>query len=297
MVLIYIDEGGINQSSNNGFYKDGPYIVWSGIFVPQGKYFHLERLFYDLAKNILGVKDWQKKELHATDIWHRTGDFSKITEAKSKKYFEELLQLIGKMNLKIIFSLHQKNKSLRSEISKKEELRKSIYAFLHGIEYSLSELNETGVLIADRSEEGDYTEMQTLLLDRTRWRNLGINRFKLRTKYMYESKSCFILDQVNYSDSKKSLFIQLEDSICFVMQRVFTYLYLKQFPKKGIVANIDLVPVSPDNFKFFFNWSKPLLTYWNNKIRDINLISFADNSLFVDSEFLNINLNDLTPYK
>lgn len=299
MLLIYIDESGINQSlSNNNFYNDGPFIIWSGVFIPEKKYFHLERLFYDLAKNILGVNDWQSKELHATDIWQRKGDFQNTSEAKVKKYFEEVFQLLSKMDLRMCFTLQQKNPKLRSSRSKGEEMRRSIYAFLHGLEYQLSAVDETGVLIADgeviNSEE--YTEMGKLLLDRTKWRNLGRKRLRVIPKYRYETQSCFILDQVNYTDSKKSLFIQLEDHICFVLNRVFTYLYLQQIPKKGIQADINKVPLSPDTFRFYLGQTTPLLVHWDEVKKDVTMTHISGDYINT-TDYLNINLNQFSPFK
>ena len=300
MLLVYIDESGVNQGlSRNDFYNDGPYIIWSGIFIPQEKYFHLERLFYDLAKNILGINDWQKKELHATDIWHRTGDFRNISEAKVKKYFEEVFQLLSKMGLRMCFALQQKNSRLTSRNSKGKEMTRSIYAFLHGLEYQLSSLNETGVLIADQSvrNNSEYTEMEKLLLDRTKWRNLGKNRMKILPKYRYETQSCFILDQVNYTDSKKSLFIQLDDHICFVLNRVFTYLYLKQFPKPGRpAADINKIPLSPNTFLFYFNQSRPLLVFWDESIKDVSM-THVDDSYTNNTDYLNISLKEYSQFK
>lgn len=306
MILVYIDESGINQGVNSvKFWDDGPYVIWSAILIPEEKYFHLERLFCSLARKYLKVKNWQKVELHATDIWGRRGHFSRISDDDIKNYFEELFQLLTKLDMKIVVSLQQKNSRLWGQGSKRREKEKSIYAFLHGLEYQLSTLNETGVLIADSPSQNteQFTDMARLLSDRVRWRNNPGARqiFKFRSKFSFETMSCFILDQVNYTDSKKSLFIQLEDSICFTLMRVFTYLYLKKKPRKNIIADSSKVPISVDTFNFFCTHVAPIFTFFDEKIDDVIVDRLSDLHLLGGGngkEYLyDMEISGFTPYK
>jgi hypothetical protein len=247
MLLTYIDESGVNYKKTNGFYSDGPYVIWCAILIHENKYFHLERLFSELLKS-LKIKDWSKIEAHATDIWSRKGNFGHISKDASKMYFEELFQLLAKLDIEIVFGIQQK--FARSNWRKNQEVEKNNcrYALLHGLEHSLAKLNETSIIISD---EGDK-EIDNLLFEKTQWRfNPGARKPRgQRSKYKFESLSCFLLDRVHFMNSQHSLFLQIADQVAFVIQRVFTYCYLIHFPNKFLKPEIDKVPISSETFAF-----------------------------------------------
>lgn len=253
MILAYIDESGISYEVKNKFFKDGPYAIWSSVLVSETKYFHTERLFYELVKDLLGIKDWREIELHASEIWNRRGYFKRIPQKKIVVYFEELFQLLSKLKLNVVVGIQQKNIKRRSPRAQKKELENSVYAFLTCLEHKLSELNETAVLIADSAEEEQTQRIQELLYERTKWRyNPGARRSRrYKSKFRFETYSCFFLDQIHYTDSSTSFFVQLSDHVAYVLQRVLAYSYLKCFPKASIRPDINQVPLTPETFKFF----------------------------------------------
>jgi len=308
MLLIYIDESGISREKVGGFWKDGPYIIWSCILIPENKYFHVERLFYELAKKLLNIKNWQKEELHANEIWNQ-GIKGKRKMDDVKKYFDELFQLISKLNLNIVFGIQQKNDNPCNDKEISNENNKAIFSFLHGIEYRLSDMEETGILIADGSKEKErnvnisYNDFEKMVFSRLQWRyNPGaIKEIIIESKYEFETNSCFILDQLHYADSKDSLFIQLSDHIAFVLQRVFTFKYLQNFHLAGVPADIAKVPVSSDTFITFVQNTKLLMAFYDEKIKDIRFTELKYNAQYIDGTpgtvYLNIDLKDFTPFQ
>lgn len=271
MLLIYSDEAGTNYKKDDKtkFFNDGPFLIWVGILVPEIKYFHLERMFYDLINEIFGIKDLSKVEMHAHDVWH--GNTSRFKPKKKRQqYFEELFQLIKKLEINIVVALEQKTQKNISKYIQKKEKERCMYTFLHGLEHQLSRLNQTGVLISDEVLEpgkedpevlkryGDKTILERLFKDRVEWRyNPGSKRKSIITpKYSFESKSSFLLDRPHYVNSKDSLFIQIADHVVYVCQRVFTYEYLKVFSNnnnKFPTPDISKVPISISTLQFLYD--------------------------------------------
>ena len=268
MLLTYIDESGINyKKDENNFYKDGPYLIWCGILVPENKYFHLERLFCDLLKEV-GIRNWSIIEAHATNIWSRKEEFAKLSENKVKNYFEELFQLLSKLNIHTVIAIQKKFAQERHTSMQKKERENCKYSLLHGLEHKLSGLNETGIIISDHTDE----VLDTLLFERTKWRyNPGARKTrKIKSKFRYESQSCFLLDRVHSVDSKGSLFLQIADHVAFVIQRVFTYLHLRDYPIPALPAKKEKVPISSPTFNMFCN--NALLTSFDENENDVNFI-------------------------
>lgn len=305
MLLTYIDESGTNWKKTNGFWLDSPYIIWTGLMIPENKYFHVERMFYDLAKELLNITDWRRTELHATDLWNQA-ETGKRKKEDVRKYFEELFQLLTKLDLKVVASIHQKNSKIGLKNVQLGEMRKSIFAFMHGIEYKLSQLNETSILIADSQNKEEqkkrFTDLEELVYNRTQWRyNPGQkSKWVVKSRYNFEARSCFILDQLYYADSKDCLFIQLVDHISFVVMKVFTYLYLKTFPT-SITPDLEKVPLSSETFNFFAKFIGLQLTWFEKELNDITIITLDSNNVYgttiVPNNYLNLSLHGFTPYK
>lgn len=278
MLLGYIDDSGINYKTKNNFFTDGPYIIWTAILISEKKYFHTERLYYDLAHKILGVKDWRNNELHATDIWQRQNNFKDLSENKARQYFEELFQLLKKLNIQVIIGIQQKNVKRHSKVAKKKEAEYAIYAFLSCLEHTLSSFNETAILISD--ETSHNKDMQNSLYERTKWRYNPGSRKKGRfmSKFFFENESCFLLDQIHYVQSSESLFVQLADNVSYVINRILTYSYLdclKAHNKPK--ADITKVPITPATFKFFADCF--YLANYDKKLKDVNFFRPSDGTL------------------
>lgn len=277
MILIYTDESGINYEIQNNFFKDGPFIIWGGMCVDDTKYFHLERMFIQLIDTFFKIDDWLNQEIHSTDIWNRRNFFSRFSESKIKEFFEEVLQLICKLHTSCVFGIRLK--SLDADKDKKRfEIAKAIYAFIHNLEYFLSQEKETGLIIADIIDYGEKVEeeksrqrkiLDELLYERMMWRINPKAHIEplIASKYMFESKSCFLLDDIHYMHSKHSIFLQIFDVVIYVIMRVFTYLYLLVNP--GIInADIKKVPITIDTFQHFLS-RNATFSYFEDSKNDV----------------------------
>lgn len=271
MLLGYIDESGINYRKNGLIFQDGPYAIWTSLLVSELKYFHAERLFCKVAAKHLGVKNWKLTELHAVDIWNRKKKFSSITKDQARDYFEEFFQLLTKLGLNVVAGFQQKNIRRRSAHAKHEELDFAAYVLLTLLEHKLASLDETAVLIADLADRRSSKRVQELLYERTSWRQSPEAKKprSYKSKFYFENQSCFLLDQIHYTESHDSFFIQLVDHVSYVLKRVFDYSYLKQFHKE-IRTNPGDVPLSRDSFQFF---SRNLtIGHFDKKVKDVLIL-------------------------
>lgn len=299
MLLVYVDDTGNSWELENGFFKDGPYVIHVGILINQEKYFHLERIFYDLFSSILGIKDWRGIELHANEIWQGIVPYKQLSLNIRRKYFAEFVQMLAKLSVKIVGGIQQKNRHLSSPTSQLKQIKYSQYAFLHGLEHTLALQNETAVLISD---EGDkILTLSRLLYERSQWRyNPGADKRKVRhlSKFKYETLSCFLLDQMHFVSSKESFFIQIVDHVSYLLQRVFTYSYLKVFPKEKVKANKDMVPIIDSDFKFFAK--DIMLAEYKVDHKDVIFSNLSDMkySTFGEYEYIPDHwIQGISPYK
>lgn len=301
MLLVYIDESGISYEINSihkDYFEDGPYALWVGLLVDDRKYFHLERGYYEIAKKVLNIKGWGEDEpLHSTQLWA-----NKKLRPKVKNYYEELIQFITKINLNIVVGIQQKNLLFKEKVEEqKKELDKAMFSFVHLVEHQLGFMNETGVLLADstgeshKNKNGELEESQkrlrNLVSERTTWRYSPETKSKLAIspKYDFEYRSNFIVDRLQYVNSKDTPMIQLVDNLCFIFKRVFEYKYLlkygygsKDMPK----PNLDLLPITESTFNFFLVRCSVGLAFYDNSISDVNMSNLKDVG-FVD--FSNVN--------
>ena len=94
------------------------------------------------------------------------------------------------------------------------------------------------------------------------------------SKYKFESRSCFLLDNIHYVHSKHSIFLQIFDVVIYSIMRVFTYLYLSVNP--GIIeADIKKVPITVDTFKFFVE-ENTSFSYFSTTSEDVTFVSAED---------------------
>lgn len=298
MILIYTDESGINYEIQNNFFKDGPFIIWGGMCVDDSKYYHLERIFIQLIDSYFKIGDWLKQEIHACDIWNRQNFFSQCTESEIKGFFEEVVQVVCKLHTCCIFGIRLKSRDADKD-KKRLEIAKAVYAFLHGLEYFLSQEKETGLIIADIIDycdkvEGDESRkrkiLDELLYERMMWRINPKADIKslIPSKYRFEAQLCFLLDDVHYMHSKHSIFLQIFDVVIYIMMRVFTYLYLTVNPI--IEADIKKVPITIDTFQHFVGRNTSF-NIFEDSASDVVLISGKDLLYHCDrSNFLNLDM-------
>lgn len=208
MILIYTDESGINFQFKDNVFKDGPWLIYGGLLINEKKYFHLERLFLAIIDEYFGITDWSKLEIHATDMWNKKGHFGKFTQEKIFKFFEELIQILIKLEIEIPIGIQYKP---FTDNQKEKDLTmiKSINSFFHLIESHLSKNSETGIIISDQSGTNlEKNIFERIFKERVSWRSNPHIKIEpsIKLKYQYEARSCFILDNIHYVDSKTSNF-------------------------------------------------------------------------------------------
>jgi hypothetical protein len=253
-----------------------------------------ERLFSNLVLEKLKISNWKATELHACDIWAMKGPFQEFNIDVIKDYFEEFFQLISKLKIPFVFSTQQKSLNLTIDQQKEESINNT-KSFLLLLEHKLSELNETGLLIADKQSMENEGLLINFLDDLTKWRySPGENQDpKYKYKFKYEAQSCFILDHLHYVDSKNSLFIQIADHIAFILQRVLTYNYLNHFGKrhpKFPKPDSSKIPITVETFEMFA--SNGVHTLWDLNLGDIRITApgiYLKNSFdYFSKEFIEI---------
>ena len=290
MQLIYTDESGINYKHHDeGLFNDGPFILYGAICVDDRKYFHLERLFLEIINDYFNIDDWIEHEVHGSDLWNLKGIFQNESKEKIRGFFDEVLQLITKLNISTLICLGIKTKNSDKALQK-IEFSYVIYSFLHLIEMHLAECNDTGIIISDKqsitSNDGNVL-LSDILYSKSLWRTNPKATTKpnvIQSKYKYESRACFILDNIHYIDSKHSLFNQIIDIILYSMMRVFTYKYIKITDTKN--AEINKVPVTAMTFCHFFK-NATKLSYYDIQEKDICF--YDQNSLISNRDFFGDN--------
>ncbi|MBP9022608.1 MAG: DUF3800 domain-containing protein [Spirochaetes bacterium] len=285
MQLLYIDESGINYRINNGMFNDGPNIIYGALCVDDRKYFHLERLFLEIINEYFGIYNWQSIEVHASEIWNQKGQFAKYDKSKITSFFDEIVQVLSKLNIFSLISYYPKTKNANHNLMM-NELKYAIYSFFHNIEMHLSEVNDTGILISDKqcikTESGDFL-LSKMFYDRTTWRTnpKAINESILRSKFKYESMSCFMLDNIHYVDSKLSLFNQISDIIIYIFQRLLTYMHLYEI--NPTLADENKLPTTLTSIRFYSEKLAKLTTY-DLDDNDVIFDEFADFFDFKDTD-------------
>lgn len=287
MQLIYSDESGINYQIKDGFFIDGPLIMYGGICIDDSKYFHLERMFISIIGDFFSIEDWRKEnEIHASNIWNRKESFQNYNEIEIRNFFDEVLQLVTKLNLKTIIGIYPKTLSADKGTMDKENAF-AIYSFFHLAEKHLSKYNDTGIIIADSKDSSNSNEenlFTRMFYDRTQWRTnpKSKNLETVKSKYKYESLSCFLLDNIHYVDSKKSLFNQIIDIILYINMRVFTFEKLRI--SQSSPALKEKVPVTFSNYKYYAKENLSIAEYFNEDVAylDLSIDDTNDDRIYFD---------------
>ncbi|EMJ87275.1 DUF3800 domain-containing protein [Leptospira meyeri] len=296
MILIYTDESGINFQFKENIFKDGPWLIHGGILINEKKYFHLERLFLEIIDEYFGITDWSKLEIHATEMWNKRGYFEKFPQNKIFNFFEELIQILIKLEIEIPIGIQYKPFTI-DEKEKNLIMIQSINSFFHLIERHLSKQSETGIIISD--QKGTNTQkniFESIFNERVSWRSNPNKKIEpsIKLKYKYEARSCFILDNIHYVDSKSSIFNQIADIVLYIIMRVLTYQDLRL--TNYLKPDLSKVPISSDTFTYFFQKSLSIATYQNSS-KDImfvrtesfeNLLSIQSTSILSDECYLEL---------
>jgi len=127
-------------------------------------------------------------------------------------FTDELIQFLIKMNVCLMVSIVNKN----DEIHKKHFLGKEVSAlaysfkmFLNLIDRFLAKRNENGLLIADDFHNQIPAKIRNLpLYERIADEN---------------SKNMFLIDNINYTNSKDSILNQVADFLLFIIRKILEY--------------------------------------------------------------------------
>ena len=309
MILIYHDESGINYKIQDGFYSDGPFLIMGAMFIFEDVYWSMERLFTQLIDEYFRIDDWLKTEVHATDMWHGDGIFSRVPILKRRAFFDEFLQLCGKFDLPYLFSFMLKHQEQTAK-EKNLDMLRAVQCLLVNVEHRLATIHQTGVLICDSSSSSErlkivdilsmdisnreMTPAQALLkqfYEMTSWRSIKkCPPFTIQPRYSTEHMSAYLIDRVHFLNSADSLFLQMCDIITFLVQRLLTYDYLSIADKKRIVE--DKVPINRSGLSTMKQQIFPC-TYSKTQ-SDILLIDIADD--FSSSFLLDFSLPEFAEH-
>ncbi len=267
MILIYLDESGTNYKTKNGFYQDGPFLIFGSMLVYEDVYWNMERLFVGLIEKYFEIDDWLNNEIHATDIWAGTGFTSHLSLNDRRKFFDEFLQLCGKFDLPYVYSFSPK--CINQNIKERNlDIMRTALCLFTTLEHALAKIHQTGVLICDattKSEQlkikdiinidinNNYLSSSQALLkqfhEMTSWRTIynQPDSFTIPPKYPTETKSVYLIDRVHFQPSDDILFLQMCDIMTFLVQRTLVYDYLMYVESER--AKPTKIPCS------FYGWS------------------------------------------
>ncbi|RUM70084.1 MAG: hypothetical protein DSZ09_04875 [Sulfurovum sp.] len=172
---------------------------------------------------------------------------SNVTVEDFISFTDELIQFLHKMDVPLIVSVVNKE----DEIHKNHHLNKEVSAlaysfkmFLNILDRFLASKNEKGLLIADDFSNQIPAKIRTLsLYERIANDNIGkqkeliflrvlyesldwkSNSYDFTSKciapmkYEFESKNMFLIDNINYTNSKDSVLNQVSDFILYILRK------------------------------------------------------------------------------
>ncbi|WP_457622290.1 DUF3800 domain-containing protein [Persephonella sp.] len=246
MYLIYTDETGKSFGKNRyGFYSDGMFFIYGGLAINFNNYDIIENAFKDLCKDILGVKNIYETEIHAGLIFKRKDQFEKLSKEQSFKFFDEILQLLTKLDINLVMGIAFKDATIfgdtKNNLNRLKLVASAIYSFLNLADYFLSKKETKGIIITDEISEIRYRNLEFLKEDKNLLGRSGkgdpkidiimhriffekLHRFNeadfsplLDLKYRFENKLFFILDNIHFVKSHLSPLTQLTDTLLFLI--------------------------------------------------------------------------------
>lgn len=165
------------------------------------------------------------------------------------QFTDELIQFLHKMDVPLLVAIINKE----DEVHKKHHLNKEVSAlaysfkiFINLLDRFLASTNEKGLLIADDFSNQISSKISTRPLhERISDENIGKQKelvflrvlhesLDWRTnsydfnciapmKYEFESKNMFLIDNINYTNSKDSILNQIADFLLYILRKILEY--------------------------------------------------------------------------
>lgn len=163
------------------------------------------------------------------------------------QFSDELIQFLIKMDVPLIVSIINKNDPVHEEHFINREVSALAYAFklfLSVLDNLLAKKNEMGLLVADDFSNQIKADIKSLPLYE-RLSDTNIQKYKelvfLRVlhesldwkntsyefkdtvapmKYEFESKNLFLIDNINYTNSKDSILNQVSDFLLYILRKI-----------------------------------------------------------------------------
>ncbi len=161
-------------------------------------------------------------------------------------FTDELVQFLNKMDIPLLVAVINKKDNIHEKHPLSKEVSALAYSFkifINMLDRFLASKNEKGLLIADDFSNQIPKDIKTLPLeDRISDNNIGkqkelvflrvlyesldwkTNSYDFTNiaplKYEFESKNMFLIDNINYTNSKDSILNQIADFMLFIFRRV-----------------------------------------------------------------------------
>jgi len=182
-------------------------------------------------------------------------------------FTNELIQFLTKMNIPLMVGVVNKNDEIHTNHRINREVSSIAYSFkmfLNLVDRFMASKNEKALLVADdfrnqipkniaslplykriddkniQSSNGARKELVLLRVfyESMNWKNNLTEGYKniAPLKYEFEGKSLFIIDNINYTNSKDSILNQVADFMLFILRKVIE---VNNSNKK--IGNVDLI--------------------------------------------------------
>ncbi len=163
------------------------------------------------------------------------------------QFSDELIRFLVKMDVPLIVSIINKTDPLHEKHSINEKVSALAYAFklfLTALDNFLAKNNQMGLLVADDFSNQIKADIKSLPLyerlsdtniqkykelvflrvlhESLDWKNTGYD-FKdpvAPMKYEFESKNLFLIDNINYTNSKDSILNQVSDFLLYILRKI-----------------------------------------------------------------------------